>query len=481
MNSRISAGLLSLVLAGGQTTVVLAVEPNATQNQDVPTSAAEAPSTEGAATAKPSAGRLGLAQPASEDQPKLEAAAPVGKGAEGPLPKDPYMLFCKSVQMSSYRAAKWLHSMQRPDGLFVYGWIPSLNRPLPEDNYLRQAGAAAAMGRAANFSRDPELAMASSQAVFVLLSSFTEKDEKNPQIRKPTLSPADANPVGFSALLLLAISEQPNPNESLLEQGEQLARFIQSRQRANGSIDVSNSLLEEGEDSTEAISYYPGEALYALMRSYPNKPEAWKLEVVKKAFDFYVQRWREKPMPAFVPWQSSAYTEAFLLTGDRRYAEFVFMMNDWMLQLQYIEPQRTQANMLTGKAATGWLGGFGAYEYGHVVAATPGITTACYAEGLVDACRVAKVAGDQERLRLYRNAVDAAFMFLISNQYASSRMPHFDAWYSAKLSGAFHASVVDGTVRIDYAQHAINAMVQYLTHVVETAPVPTTQPPVRAN
>src|SRR5262249_38131546 len=152
-----------------------------------------------------------------------------------------------------------------------YGWIPSLNRPLPEDNYLRQAGATAAMARAATFSRDPELAIASGQAVLVLLSSFTEKDEKNPPLRRPTLAPADANPVGFSALLLLAISELPNPNDSLIEQGEQLARFIQSRQREDGSIDVSNSLLQDDDDrkdSPEAIAYYPGEALYALMRSY---------------------------------------------------------------------------------------------------------------------------------------------------------------------------------------------------------------------
>lgn len=369
--------------------------------------------------------------------------------------RNPDLLFHRSVYFSAKRGAAWLKSMQRPDGLFVYGWIPSLNRALPGENHLRQAGAAAALARAAAASVDREMALAARQAIVVLLSSFTEVDPADPERRRPTLPPADANPVGFAGLLLLAISELPEPTDALLDHGERLARFIAQRQRPDGSIDISASLEGDATDAPGGIDYYPGEALYGLLRSYANRPQPWKLEVVAKALPYYRQSFHQEPRMAFVPWQTAAMAEAYTITRKKEYADFAFEMVDFLRPMQYLDGSH---------ASAGWVGGFASHE-GRIVRTPPGITTACYAEALAEACRVAELQGDSDRLARTKSSLELALAFLMANQYSVNTATHFEKWYARKLNGAFHASVEDGTIRIDYAQHALFAMAQYLNHV----------------
>lgn len=370
---------------------------------------------------------------------------------------DPDLSFHRSLYYCAKRGALWLKSAQRPDGLFVYGWLVGLNRPMPGDNQLRQAGAAYALARAAATTGDRETALAARQAIVVLLSTGTEADPGNPDVRRPTLPPADANPVGFAALVLLAISELPDPTDALIEQGERLARFLASRQRPDGSINVSASLEADGPDAPESIAYYPGEALYALLRSHAHRPEPYKLEAATRALPYYRRHFREQPTMAFVPWQTSAMAEAYLLTKNPEMAEFIFEMTDWIRKMQYLDRQSTPGH---------WIGGFGSYHEGRWIRTPPGASTASYAEGLVDACRVARLAGDDRRRREYQSALQLAFLFLMNHQYTSSTSAHLEKWYARKLSGAFLGGAEDGDVRIDYTQHAVCGMFHYLNHVV---------------
>lgn len=418
-------------------------------------------------------GLLGTTVAAEEaSSPPIQAAAqtPSENAAAAVTLPDQYTLYRREVAQSAHRGARWLLSSQKPDGLFVYGWNPALNRPLPDNNLLRQAGSAAALARAGTVFHDNEITLAARQAILVLLTTYTEPDEKNPEMRRCILAPADNHPVGFNALLLLAISELNDPSDALLEQGDALARYLVSRQKSDGSIDLNCSLADDATTFDDAgIDYYPGEALYALMRSHTRRPAPWKLEAVTKAFAFYRGHWKEKPSMAFVPWQTAAYTEAYLLTQDARFAEFVFEMNDWLATLQYVDPHSADPT---------WIGGFGSFDQSRPLRTPPGATTGSCAEALVDAYRVAELVKDTRRTHAYRMALDLANQFLMANQYSVTGYPHFEAWFSRKLNGAFYGSVEDGTVRIDFTQHAVCAMTHYLTHVTVATP---SDAPAKAN
>ncbi len=372
----------------------------------------------------------------------------------------------RGIYMSARMGAEWLWRANRPDGLFLYGYIPSLDVPMEGDSFLRQIGGAFALARAARFTGNPHYAARAKQAILTLLTK-TEIDPKDPSVRSFRFPSSYANRLGAAGLLLLAIHELPDPANDLLEQSDQLCQFIRKQQQADGSLQFEderpdsktpNPLLPD--EDKEGINYYPGEALYGLMRSQQHRPAAWKTDVARKALEYYRGYWRKNQDTALVPWQTSAYTEAHLLTKDKAFADFVFELNDWMCALQYDHRHPT------------WQGGFAIWMEGKAVAMPPRVGSASYAEGLADACRVARQAGDVQRFERYRDATQRCLQFLETLQYTAGNTKHFAGDYRQRLYGAFFGSHQDGTLRIDYTQHAVCAMIQYLEQVAEIPAAP---------
>jgi hypothetical protein len=131
-------------------------------------------------------------------------------------------------------------------------------------------------------------------------------------------------------------------------------------------------------------------------------------------------------------------------------------VNDWLCALQFtmLDPRHPL-----------WVGGFMSYADGKPVATPPQVGSAAYAEGLADACRVAKKAGDPTRYQRYRDALERCLQFTVTLQYTDINTQHFADWYRPRLLGGFHASDQDGNLRIDFNQHAVCALVQYLDYV----------------
>ncbi|MGE3806827.1 MAG: hypothetical protein AB7K24_19335 [Gemmataceae bacterium] len=363
-----------------------------------------------------------------------------------PAGKDPAKLspLTKQMYLSAQRGADWLYRMNGNDGRFVYGYVPALNQVLEGDHYLRQAGAALALARAARLTGEQRYAARATQAILRLLSD-TAVDERRPGVRTTTYPAMVVNPLAASGMLVLAIHELPAPAADLLEQGEQLCQYIRLQQQPDGS-------LAYGDGDQDGINYYPGEALYGLMVSQRHRPATWKTEVVRKALGYYRPWFHKNKNLAFVSWQSAAYAEAYLQTGEPGFAQFVFEMNDWLRELQYplLDPTRPL-----------WGGGFMGWHEGKVVGAAPQISSASYAESLAEACRVARKAGDVRRYDSYRESLESCLQFLIRLQYTEANTQHFADWYRPTLVGGFHASQQDGNLRVDYTQHAICAMLQY--------------------
>jgi hypothetical protein len=362
----------------------------------------------------------------------------------------------RQMYLSVLSAADWLHRANRDDGRFVYGYLPAVNLVMEGDHYLRQAGAAVALARAARFISDKDYTARATQAVLTLLSDTTT-DPREPEVRYTSLPSSVINRLAAAGLLVLAVNELPAPQDDLLKQSEQLCNYIRKQQRPDGSLSYADGTdSAAGAADVDGINYYPGEALYGLMSSQQHRPAPWKTELVRKALDYYRPWWRAHKSPAFIPWQTAAYTAAYLQTKDQVFADYVYEMNDWLCGLQYerLDPRRPL-----------WVGGFMGWVEGKRTETAPDVSSATYAEGLAEACRVARATGDLLHYRRYDSALERALQFLATLQYTEANTQHFAAWYRRQLVGAFHASDQDGNLRIDYTQHAACAMIEYLDHV----------------
>jgi hypothetical protein len=178
---------------------------------------------------------------------------------------------------------------------------------------------------------------------------------------------------------------------------------------------------------------------------------------VRKGLAYYRPWWRGHKGPGPVPALTAAAAEAYLLTGERAFADFALEMNDWVCTLQYaqIDPRRLL-----------WYGGFMGYADGRAVESAPQASGAAHAEALAHACRVARKLGDVGRHTRYTEALERSLQFLFTLQYTESNTQHFADWYRPRLVGAFHASHQDGNLRLDYTEHAVSALCLYLGHVV---------------
>jgi len=247
----------------------------------------------------------------------------------------------------------------------------------------------------------------------------------------------------------------------LLKQSEELCNYVRKQQQADKSLCYTDnpgdgaSVAEE----PDGVNHYPGEALYGLMLSQRYRPAGWKTDVVRKAAAYYRPWWRAHKNMPFVSWQTAAYTEAYLRSKDAAFADYLNEMNDWICDLQFapLDPRHPL-----------WGGGFMGWSDGKASAAAPQVDSAAYAEGLAEACRVARQAGDVRRHQRYRDALERCLQFLTTLQYTEANTQHFADWYRPALLGGFYASHQDGNLRIDYTQHAVSALVQYLTYVADT-------------
>jgi hypothetical protein len=368
-------------------------------------------------------------------------------------------LLTRQMTISAQRGAEWLHRMNLANGRFVFGCLPALNKPMEGDHFLSQAGAAFALARAARFTGDERYTVRARQAVLSLLAE-TQTDPADPAGRCTVHPSVVVNRLGAAGLLVAAINELPAPASELLDQGEQLCHFIRRQQRPDGSLACGDNPAEPDPTAgdPECVNTYPGLALYGLALSQRYRPAPWKDECVRKALPYYRAWWKAHPSLTFVPWQTAACTEAFLRTKEGPFAEFVFEMNDWLCEFQYTQPEPQHPF---------WRGGFQGCRDGRPQPTPPGVDTACSAEALAEACRVARQLPDVQRFDRYRAALTHSLQFLTTVQYAEENTQHFAATYRTILLGGFHNSHQDGNLRVDATQHAVCALVQYLTYTAE--------------
>ena len=324
-----------------------------------------------------------------------------------------------SPEEQGYRDALLLSRewyLNNQDDFFLhYTYYPEEDAYSNETHRLREVAALWNVATLANELDDPELRTLAQRG----FSSFEKSFEFDSEGRffYVDITPKSVK-LGYSAFIILALLEMEHPRRDNYLDG--FAEGILSLQNEDGSFDTHFF-----SNSTSSTDYYPGEAMTALMALYYHNGDERYLSAVKRAFPYYISYWRGNPTTAFVPWQSRAYSQLHRTVPDTIVGDFVFEMNDWLLERH--EPSG---------------------ECRYFAFDDRRSTVGVYMEGVAEAYALAKRRGDALHVRCYGNYLREGAGFLADMQVKASE--------HASAVGGFPGA--DGSMRVDRQQHAVFAL-----------------------
>ena len=190
--------------------------------------------------------------------------------------------------------------------------------------------------------------------------------------------------------------------------------------------------------------YYPGEALSAIARYYSLHPSAERRAICDRALPFYTKYFRDSRSAPFIPWQTQAWGELARTTQLRRYADFVFEMNDYLVGLQ-MENHKLPLSIYDGGFNVGGRG-------------RAGMNTGVYLEGLADAIRTADAFGETQRAARYRQAAWQAARFVMQLRFRAEECYYVQS--PKEAIGGVRNTPDDPTLRIDNSQHALAGLME---------------------
>ena len=328
-------------------------------------------------------------------------------------------------------AYQWFKNNVDPNtGIPSYIYYPERDVYARTTSHGRIMAAAWAAGEIGRFLGREDLKETAWKTLDYYLNFLTEKDGAR------YIKIKNDSRMAYNAFLMLALLEQKDyPDRDRLM--SDLADSVLQQQREDGSFNTD--FEKEISRDDEGNNYYPGEAMLALMRLYNETGKEKYKQSVEKAFLYYRDYWRENKNTALIPWHTQTYKLLFDITGNRELTDFVFEMNDWVVD----NYQKTSV------AYADYEGGFGE---------KPSNASASYLEGLADAYYLAKKIGDKEHIVKYAEACRQDARFVLQTQFKEG-----DVFYiknPQKALGGFKQSPLNISLRCDYTQHSTLALIK---------------------
>ena len=327
-------------------------------------------------------------------------------------------------------AFDWYLRNQLSDGRYMYTFFPSKDLEPDDDWGLRNLNGIFVLAEIAKDRNDPVKIESVKKAIAVFRTSLkTVNNLKYVDWNKHR----PVSSIAGTAFLLAAMSELYDPDYK--DDMKMMADAIISLQDENGKFrtDFYRPLRDIDQ------MYYPGETLLALMRYYRLTKYEPALKAAEKAFPFYQEFWSNKDNRdgPFVPWQIRAFQELYSVKKEKKYADFVFSLADWMVG---------RYPPLKSDAAIGRQGAFN----------TQFASTAVYSEGFSQALALAVELKDQERVKKYSSILKGNMGYILGLQIK----PEDTYWIKRpeKAKGAIVFKTDNNELRLDSTYHAISAI-----------------------
>jgi hypothetical protein len=351
---------------------------------------------------------------------------------------------------------RWLLTHVQEDGLWPYLYYPSTGATSNKERNtdLRQAMPARLLALYA--SQNASLLQLHQKNLDALLTMYKEKDGHG------YMWYWNESKLNTNALVLRALVASPF-FEEYSSQAKKLADVILEQQHPNGSF--TNWFIPPGEERNEHfltwngrykesyfLAFSSGEAILALTEYYLKTHDVHYVTAAIKSQKYYlkeyVERMEQNYHPAYVPWHTQSLYDLYLITGNRSYADAVFILNDRVLELQD-----------NGSSYYDYRGRFynpATQQYGSPHSSSDGVFT----EGLAYAYRLAVLLNDSTRASTYRESILRSFENLERLQFTDEKMYYLSQ--PERVEGAMRTSITNNIVRVDNTQHMLDAVGAFL-------------------
>lgn len=346
----------------------------------------------------------------------------------------------------AFWAGDHLASIVSPRGRIRYHYDPALDQESRGYNLLRHAGTTWSLLQAWERTGHEPWLLAARAGMHYLLERTVVQERQGPfgggtarwvkESRRIKLGGAGLG------LLMLAEYTAATGDEAYLEEARQFATYLVSAQLASGEFIAFNSVDPDGGPEPGTSAYYPGEAIVGLMRLYSVDPNPLWLDTAKRGASWLIRVRDAGKTPRTLAndhWLMMGLSRLYAETRDPVWVDHSLKLAEAVAiqQARHVDHVAYHRD---------YAGGY--YEPPR---STPAATRA---EGLVavlDTCRLAGLSCPEVRATL-----EATVLHQLQTQYT----PETLWWLPApeEAVGAFYGGLIDVTIRNDYVQHNLSAI-----------------------
>ncbi len=322
----------------------------------------------------------------------------------------------------------YLNSIDNTTNLSEYIYYPSDDTYSFDNNHVRQLASLWALTELQKFYHKDSLDVLINTTFHYYLDFIKNEGDYS------YLLIDDSAKLANNAFIILSLLNVPsfNEQETLLEK---FAEGIMSLQNENGSY---NTYFFS--EKNTGIDFYPGEAMLSLMKLYRYNKNETLLQSVQKGFYHYRDYWINNKNTAFIPWHTQTYALLFEETKDMQVAEFIFEMNDWVIDNYQVK----ESSYLDE------IGGFPRYY--------PTFSTSVYLEGINDAYNVAIQVNDTFHIQKYKESIIQGSRFILQIQITEENSFYMEN--KNRSIGGYKKSLTSNEIRVDNVQHSVLALMK---------------------
>jgi len=336
----------------------------------------------------------------------------------------------------------YLRDAVKPNGQFVYSYLPKSNRDDNGYNILRHAGTTFSMLEVYEITQDPALLASIEQVLGYLVNQVRPCTGFITGDSALCLVEDDEVKLGGHGLAILAISKYTSltGDDTYLSIAQGLAEWIVGSQDDAGNA-VHKISFSSNMDSGFVSGYYPGEAIFGLMRLYAiDGDDRWLQSAVATAR--YLILIRDGDVPAdeleHDHWLLYGLNEVYRAEPDPIYIDHAEKIVTAIMGAQ-----------LTDAPYPDWNGGFRSPP-----TAAP---TATRIEGLCATYHLFRDFNDSADLDRMLTALILGAQFQLTAQFQPESVMYLQD--PQRALGGIRKTLTNYEVRIDYVQHSISNLI----------------------